>query len=75
MNKLSGSHYFLRMFTNTALSLCECKLVLCSLLRRVYVGRICNSIVKDSKFDWTIQVKLKRRVIGKLDSFKQTILV
>ena len=37
-------------------SLCECKLVFCSVLRRLYVGRIYSSIAKESKFDWSIRV-------------------
>ena len=48
----------------TVLSLCECKLVFCSVIRRVYVGRIYSSIAKDSQFDWSIQVTWKRGVIG-----------
>ena len=51
MKQISDSHYFLHLFTNstsqnlqlTALSVCECKLVLCSLLWRVYVGKFYSS--------------------------------
>ena len=46
-----------------ALSLCECKSGFCSVLRRVYVGRIYSSIAKILKFDWSMQVTWKRRVI------------
>ena len=77
MNELCGSHYLLHLFTNTtncAIS-CEWKLVFCSVLWRVYVERIYSSIPKNSRFDWSIQVTWKRKVIGKSDSFKQTILV
>ena len=47
----------------TALSLYEFKSVFCSALRRVYVGRIHSSIAKILKFDWSMQVTLKRRAI------------
>ena len=48
MKQISGSHYFLHLFTNStsqhlqlnALSLRECKLVFCSVLWRVYVGKM-----------------------------------
>ena len=39
----------------SALSLCEWKLVFCSVLRGVYVGRIYSLIAKDLKFDWSIR--------------------
>ena len=52
MNELSGSHYFLRLFTSTA----NCAISFFSVPRRVYVGRIYSSIAKDLEFDWTIQV-------------------
>ena len=52
MNELSGSHYFLRLFTSTT----NCAISFFSVPRRVYVGRIYSSIAKDLEFDWTIQV-------------------
>ena len=45
----------------TALSLCECKSVICSVLRRVYVGKIYSLISKILKFDWLMQATWKWR--------------
>ena len=45
----------------TALSLCECKSVICSVLRRVYVGIIYSLISKILKFDWLMQATWKWR--------------
>ena len=64
MKWISGSHYFLPLFTNSipqhlrlsVLSLCEFKLVFGSVLRRVYVGKIYNLIAKNLKFEWSVQV-------------------
>ena len=44
----------------TALSLCECTSVFCSVLWRIYVGRIYSSITKILKLDWPIEVTWKR---------------
>ena len=41
----------------------EWKLVFCLVLWRVYVKRIYSSIAKDLKFDWSIQVTLKRKSV------------
>ena len=91
MKQISGSHYFLHLFPNSASkhlrfsalplcivfpflmtnALCEYKFVFCLVLRRVYEGRINTSILQNLKFDWSIQVTWKRRVIGKSDSFEQ----
>ena len=62
MKQISGPQYFLRLFTNstlqefplTSLSLCECKLVFCSVLLCLYVGRICSLITQNLKSDWSI---------------------
>ena len=78
MKRISGSHYFLHLFANptrqhlrvATLSLCECELVFCSVLRRVYIGRIYISMAKDSKFHRSIQVTWKRRAIGKSELFE-----
>ena len=61
-NELSGSHYFLHLFTNT--TNCDISLGMQGSLvpRRVYIGRNYGSIAKDLKLDWTIQVTWKRRV-------------
>ena len=61
MKRISGRQYFLHLSTNstlqefplTELSLCECKLVFCSVLRCVYVGRIYCSIGQSLKLDWS----------------------
>ena len=64
MKQIPGSHHFIfSQIWQTALSLCECKLVFCLVLRRVNVGRICSSIAKDLKFDCSIQVTWKQRVM------------
>ena len=64
MKRISCSHYFIySQIWLTALSLFECKLVFCLVLRRVYVGRIYSSIAKDLKFDWPIQVTWKQRAL------------
>ena len=47
----------------TALSLCECKSVICSVIRHVYVRKIYSSIPKKLKFDWSMQVTCKRKAI------------
>ena len=70
MKRISGSHYFLDLFTNPTncylllrcTHLREWKLVFCSVFRRVHVRRIYSLIAKDLKFDWSIQVTWKRRV-------------
>ena len=62
MKQISDPQYFLRLFTNSTLqefpltsrSLCECKLVFCSVLLCVYVGRICSSITQNLKSNWSI---------------------
>ena len=62
IKRISGSHYLLLLFTNSALqhvpvpnyiSLLECKLVY-SVLRHVDIGRIYSSITQSFKFDWSI---------------------
>ena len=63
--ELSGSHLFLCLFTDTT----KCTTCLwmeasfCLMPRRVYVWRIYSSILKDLKFDRSIQVRWKQRVI------------
>ena len=47
----------------TALSLCKCKSVFCSVIRHVYVRKIYSSIPKKLKFDWSMQVTCKRKAI------------
>ena len=47
----------------TILSLRECKSVFCSVVRRVYVGKIYSSPAKILKFDWSMHVTWKRRAI------------
>ena len=49
------------------MSICECKLVFCSVLRRLHVGRIHSLIAKDLKFDYSKQVTWQWRAIGTLD--------
>ena len=62
MKRISGSHVCL--LTNlSVLSLRECKLIFCLVLRRVNVVRIYSSITKHSKLDWSIQVTWKWRVL------------
>ena len=59
-HNISGHKWFttlLLRFTHQR----ECKLVFCSVLGGVYVGRIYSSNAKDLKFDWSIQVTWKRR--------------
>ena len=72
MKRISGFHYFLYMFTNltsqhvlvTTLSLFyEGKLV-CSVLRRVDLGRIYSSIAQDLKLDWWTQITWKHEASG-----------
>ena len=74
MKRISGFHYFLYMFTNltsqhvlvTTLSLFyEGKLV-CSVLRRVDLGRICSSIAQDLKLDWLTQITWKHEASGNI---------
>ena len=47
----------------TILPLRECKSVFCSVVRRVYVGKIYSSPAKILKFDWSMHVTWKRRAI------------
>ena len=47
----------------SALSRCECKSVFCSVLRRVYVGRIYSLTQKNLKFDWSKQITWKQGAI------------
>ena len=71
MKRISGLPNFISpQIQLTALSLRECKLVFCLVLRRVNVGRIYSSIAADLKFDWSIQVTLKKRALVNLDSFE-----
>ena len=59
MKHIFGSHYFLHLFTNstsqhlrlTTLSLCECKLILSSVLWRAYGGRIYSTREQNLKLD------------------------
>ena len=68
MKRISGSHYFLDLFTNPTncylllrcTHLREWKLVFCLVLRRAYVRRIYSLTAKDLKFDWSIQVTWRR---------------
>ena len=63
MKRISGSHCFLHLFTNsttqhvslTALSLSEHKLNFCLVLQRVYVWKMYSSIALNLKFDWSLQ--------------------
>ena len=79
MKRISGSHYFPHLFTNstsvhpslTALSLAECKLTFCSVLQRVYVGRIYSSIAQNLKFDWSVQVTWRGGAAVKSDLTEQ----
>ena len=74
-NELSGSHHFLRLFTNTTnytISLWM-QASFCLVPRHVYLGRIYSSIPKDLKFDRSIQVTWKQGDCES-DSFEQTIL-
>ena len=71
MNELSSSHYFLRLFTST--TNCAISFLFGASARICRENSQKDSIAKDSKFYWTIQVTLKLSAIGK--SFKQTILV
>ena len=79
MKQISRSHYFLYLLTSsasqylrlTALFPCDCKLVFCSVLWRIQVGGIYSFIGQNLKFDWSMQVTLKRRAIGKSDLFEQ----
>ena len=72
MKRISGSHYFFHLSTNstsqhlpvTALSLHVFKL-LCSVLRRVNIGRIYSLIAWNLKFDWSIQITWKCKAAGK----------
>ena len=48
----------------TALFLGECKLVFCSVLQHVYVGRIYSSIAQNLKFDWSVQVTWGAGLLG-----------
>lgn len=71
MKRISGSHYFLQLFTNstlqhvqvTALSLYQFKLV-CSVLQREY-WEIYSSTAQNLKFDWSTQTMRKRKAAGK----------
>ena len=77
MERISGSHYFLNLFTNstpqqlplTALS--QRELVFHSILLRVYVRRIFSSNSQNLKFDHSTPVTWKRRATGKPDLFEQ----
>ena len=57
MKQISGLHHFISPAIRlTALSLRECKLVFCLVLRRVKAGRNYSLIEKDLKFDWATLV-------------------
>ena len=84
MKWIPGPQYFLCVFTNltlrefplTALSLCECKLVFCSVLWRVYVRRIYGSITRSFKFDCSIQVTQNwRTTVNQIDLSKHKYLL
>ena len=64
MNFLAHTSFFLcSQIRLTALSLCECRSVICSVLGRVYVGGIHRTTAKILKFDWSMQVTWKWWVI------------
>ena len=76
MKWISGSHYFLHLFTNSTLmyvpsdrtlSLLWMQVTFCFLFgasaRRF--GRNYSSIVQDLKFDWSTQITWKREAFGK----------
>ena len=72
MKRISGSHNFLHLFTNstsqlvqvTALSQHEIKVV-CPVPRRLHIGRIYSSIEQNLKFDWSIEITWKSKAAGK----------
>ena len=70
MKQISGSRHFISSpVWLTLLSLRECKLAFCLVLRRVNVGRISCSIAKDLRFDCSKHVNTKG--VGKLDLFQR----
>ena len=79
MKRISGSHHFPHLFTNstsvhpslTALSLAECKLTFCLVLQRVYVGRIYSSTAQNLKSDWSVQVTWSGAAALKSDLIEQ----
>ena len=67
MKRISGSHYFLDLFTNQRLTVLSLTSVRTSTWMEVsffawcvYVRRIYSSIAKDLKFNWSTQVMWKR---------------
>ena len=81
MKRISSSHYFFHLFTNstsqhvpmTALSLCKYKLV-CSVLQRVDIGRIYSLNAQILKFDWSTQILWKHKAAGKSDLFEKALI-
>ena len=70
MKRSSGPDYFLHLFTTgpsdrtCKWSLHEFKLI-CSVLRRVDVGKIYSLIAQNLKFDWSIQITWKPKASDK----------
>ena len=62
--RISVSHHFISsQIRLPALSLRECKLIFRLVLWGINVGRIYSSITNNLKFDWSIQVTWKQRVL------------
>ena len=70
MKRISGSHYFLCVFTNLTLRPSDRTIsflwmkVVCSVLRRVNLRRIYCSVAQDMKFHWSTQTRRNVTLLG-----------